>query len=142
MDLQARRLPTSDVLKQRKKEITEFLKNDKLNWENKIFAENFFLDRSKEKRTSEILEILEKAGAIKNVQKYTPRNQLRGDFDIQCENGNINIFFTLTPEKTPKIQRLDVSFKSGIKVRTEHFFNSKAHIAVNKLCLLTRSNTI
>lgn len=111
LDLKPRRLPASDILKQRKTEITALLKKEVLDLEKEIFAENFFLDKSKKKRTSEIQEILDKAGTIKNVRECSPRNQLRGDFKIACQNGDITVFFTLTPEKTPKVQQLDVSFK-------------------------------
>lgn len=109
--LNRRRLPASNILKQRKEEITNLLKREELDLKNEIFAENFFLDKSIEKRTVEIQEVLDKAGIIKSVQKCYPRNQLRGDFKIQCQNGDINIFFTLTPEKKPKVQMLDISFK-------------------------------
>jgi len=40
-----------------------------------------------------------------------PINQLRGRYTLQAENGEVNIFFTLTPEKYPKVQRLDVAFE-------------------------------
>ena len=32
-----------------------------------------------------------------------------GAIKLQAENGFINIFFTLTPEKNPKVQQLDLS---------------------------------
>ena len=60
---------------------------------------------------TEVQEILEKAGSIQSTGKIDPSNQLRGNFKIQAENGTINIFFTLTPEKLPKVQQLDISFQ-------------------------------
>jgi CubicO group peptidase (beta-lactamase class C family) len=111
LDLNPRRLPASDILKQRKEEISELIKNRKVDLNTKIFAENFFLDESKEKRIQKIQDILDKAGTIKNVQKVSPRNQLRGDFIMECKNGDISIFFTLSPENIPKIQKLNLSFK-------------------------------
>ncbi|MDC6366350.1 MULTISPECIES: serine hydrolase [Flavobacteriaceae] len=115
LDLQTRKLPVSDILKKRKEDILDLINNGKVNLDAPIFADNFFLDRSKDKRTQEIQEILDKAGAIKKSQDIRPRNQLRGDFTIECKNGTINIFFTLTPEKNPMIQRLDVSFSPNEK---------------------------
>ena len=112
LDLKPRRLPASDILIQRKEELTSLLNGGVVNLDKDIFAVNVFLDKSKERRVREIQEILDKAGAIKSVQKLSPRNQLRGDFKIECENGDITVFFTLTPEKKPMVQRLDVSFKS------------------------------
>lgn len=111
LDLKPRQLSTSQILEQRKEEIVSLFKAGTINLDIEIFAENFFLDSSKERRTTEIQKIIDKAGAIKKIQKLSPRNQLRGDFKIQCENGDIIVFFTLTPEKTPMVQKLDVSFK-------------------------------
>ncbi len=111
LDLQARKLPFSDILKQRKEEIAGLIKNGKVNLDKEIFAENFFLDISKEKRTKEIQEILDNAGTVINIHDIVPRNQLRGDFTMQCENGNVKVFFTLTPEKVPMVQKLSLSFK-------------------------------
>ncbi|WP_041632861.1 serine hydrolase domain-containing protein [Maribacter sp. HTCC2170] len=112
LDLQSRKLPASDILEKRKGEIANLFQTGKANLDGKIFAENFFLDTSKEMRIKEIQDVLDSAGGFINVLKISPRNQLRGDFKISCENGDINVFFTLTPEKTPMVQRLDVSFKS------------------------------
>jgi CubicO group peptidase (beta-lactamase class C family) len=111
LDLQPRQPPASDILKQRKEEILTLIKQDELTLDSNIFADNFFLDRSMESRTNEIKDILSQSGTVKMVQKVVPRNQLRGDFNIECANGNISIFFTLTPENIPKIQRLDISFQ-------------------------------
>ena len=84
------------------------------NWaqalEATILAEHFYLDKSREHRKAEIREILEKAGEIRHVEKIKPINQLRGEFKITAENGSINVFFTLTPEKDPKVQALYLSF--------------------------------
>ncbi len=111
LDLQSRKLPASDILEQKKEEIINLVSNGKVSLDKNIFAENFFMDISKERRIKEFQKILDKAGAIKNIQSIVPRNQLRGDFTIQCVNGNIKVFFTLTPEKAPMIQKLDISFK-------------------------------
>ncbi|WP_276390737.1 serine hydrolase domain-containing protein [Eudoraea chungangensis] len=111
LDLQSRKLPASDILEQKKEEIINLISNGKVSLDKNIFAENFFMDISKERRIKEFQKILDKAGAIKNIQNIVPRNQLRGDFTIQCVNGNIKVFFTLTPEKAAMIQKLDISFK-------------------------------
>jgi len=47
------------------------------------------------------------------VEDLTPLNQLRGRFKVHTKNGEISIFFTLTPEKEPKVQRLDISFRAN-----------------------------
>ena len=55
-------------------------------------------------------EIFAKSGKISSVGPMRPFNQLRGRFEMQGENGIVKVFFTLTPEKEPKVQELNVSF--------------------------------
>lgn len=110
-DLQPRKLPVSDVLLERQEQITQLIQHWEPTLEEQILAENFYLDRSREKRMAAIQEVLEKAGPVKAVGDMHPINQLRGRYTLQTENGKVNIFFTLTPEKYPKVQRLDVSFE-------------------------------
>jgi hypothetical protein len=74
-------------------------------------AENFYLDISREDRIAEIKKILDKAGTIEKTEELKPDNQLRGSFKLKAENGLIDIFFTLTPEKYPKVQMLNVSYQ-------------------------------
>ena len=109
--IEPRELPNSEILKRRQQQLVTILQTTDLNLDSEIFAENFFLDRSKKKRIEQIQQVLDQAGAIEQVGDVTPRNQLRGDFDIKCQHGNVRVFFTLTPEIDPKIQRLDVSFE-------------------------------
>ena len=111
LDLQPRQLPVSDILAERQKQIVELIQTWDLELEANILAENFYMDKSREYRMSEIQEVLNKAGDIQNTNEMEPSNQLRGSYIIQAENGIIDIFFTLTPEKYPKVQRLDVSFE-------------------------------
>jgi hypothetical protein len=66
---------------------------------------------------SEIQVVLMKAGDIQSTSKLEPRNQLRGNFKWLAQHGDINIFFTLTPEKIPKFQLLDVSLRAERQVR-------------------------
>lgn len=109
--IQPRELPVSNILEKRKEQVLDLVKNWNTNLEKEIIAENFYLDRSREKRMSQAKQIFAEAGNILNVEELVPLNQLRGRFNIQTENGIISIFFTLTPEKEPKVQRLNISFK-------------------------------
>ena len=110
-ELKPRQLPVSDFLNERQEQITQLIQNWDTELEAKILAENFYLDKSRAIRMTEVQEILEKAGSIQSIDKIDPSNQLRGNFKIHVENGTINIFFTLTPEKSPKVQQLDISFQ-------------------------------
>ena len=113
LDLPSRQLPVSDILKQRQEQITALIQSWSTDLENQILAENFYLDRSRDHRKKEIQEILVKAGDFQSVGILQPRNQLRGSYQITTATGNIDVFFTLTPEKDPKVQRLNVSFKEA-----------------------------
>ncbi len=111
IDLQARKLPVSDILLEKQEQLVKLIQAWDKDIEVKILAENFYLDKSREHRMSEIQEILDKAGAIQNIEEMEPVNQLRGSFKLKAENGFIEIFFTLTLEKYPKVQQLDVSYQ-------------------------------
>jgi len=105
--LKPRVLSPSHILNQRKEEIVKLLPA----WQEEqtnIFAENFFLDESLERRREATHKIFEEAGAITNVKALEPENQLRGSFILEGEKKNVLIFFTLTPEKEALIQQLDL----------------------------------
>lgn len=109
-ELKPRQLPVSDILLERQKQMSELI----LNWtpesEANILAENFYLDKSREKRISEVQSVLDKAGEILEIGEFTAINQLRGRYKIHTENGIIHVSFTLTPEKPPLVQKLDIYF--------------------------------
>ena len=114
LDLQPRKLPISDVLIERQKQIMELIQNWNPELESTILAENFYMDKSRELRMSETQDILNKAGAVQTTKEVEPNNQLRGNFKVKTENGVIKIFFTLTPEKYPKVQQLNISFQPSV----------------------------
>jgi CubicO group peptidase (beta-lactamase class C family) len=109
--LKPRILSPSEILKQRQQEIVKLLpawSEESLN----IFAENFFMDESLERRKIATQKIYEEVGSVLSVQEVHPENQLRGSFMIICEKKNLNIYFTLTPETEALIQQLDVEVAS------------------------------
>ena len=110
-NLQPRQLPVSQILAQRQEQIVELIQTWNPVLEAEILAENFFLDESRDNRMEAFQNILEEAGAIISIDEMEPFNQLRGTFNIQTENGVIDLYFTLSPEKNPKVQYLDANFK-------------------------------
>ncbi|MEN8124035.1 MAG: serine hydrolase domain-containing protein [Bacteroidota bacterium] len=110
IDLKPRKLPVSSILVERQDQIVKLIQHWDPVLEQRILAENFYLDKSREHRMNDIQEILDKAGVIQNIEKIQPINQLRGSFKLRAENGSIDLFFTLTPEKYPKVQQLNVSY--------------------------------
>ncbi|WP_167618066.1 serine hydrolase domain-containing protein [Maribellus sediminis] len=112
-DLQPRKLPVSDILLERKEQLTQLIQNWEPELEEKILAENFYLDQSREKRMATVKQIPKKVGIIQEVGELEPENQLRGSFKLHAEHGDVVVFFTLTPEKAAKVQQLDISFKEN-----------------------------
>ena len=110
LELKPRTLPVSEILKIRKEEVAEWVRSGDEEIEMRIMAENFFMDQDRGHRRSEIEGLLEEAGEISAVGEVEPENQLRGRFRMQASNGELVVFFTLTPERNPKVQQLDVSF--------------------------------
>lgn len=105
--LKPRSLPPSKILEQRKNEISKSIQS----WDETnlgIFAENFFLDLSKEKWKSNTEKIFKEAGAVTSVGEIKAENQLRGSFSIVCEKKKVEVFFTLTPEAGALVQELHV----------------------------------
>lgn len=111
--LEPRQLPASDILVERQQQVAQLIQSWDPDLEAKILAENFFLDKSRDHRKSDIQSVFDAAGVVESVGEIEPHNQLRGRFDIATSNGLIKVFFTLTPEKTPKVQQLDVWFEAN-----------------------------
>ena len=109
--LKPRVLPVSEILEKRKGELVAVLSSWDEERSNKLFAENFFLDLSRPNWIRKSRDVFEKAGEIISTGSISPENQLRGHFIIKCANGNVNVFFTLSPEKDPRIQQLDFAFQ-------------------------------
>jgi CubicO group peptidase (beta-lactamase class C family) len=106
--LPPRTRPVSPILAQRKQQLAQILAD--ATWDKQlsaeIFAENFFPDRSRADWITQTHTTLAKAGKIKSVGELKPLNQLRGTFPLIGESGRIDVFFTLTPEASPKVQAL------------------------------------
>ena len=107
-NLKPRQLPVSTILNQRKDELVALFPDWKNAEKSGIFAENFFLDYSAAAFRQTFQELYVKMGKIKNVTALIPENQTRGKFNIEGEKSSIEVFFTLTPERKPLIQQLDV----------------------------------
>lgn len=109
-NLKKRVFPVSPTLKTMQENLMKTL----VNWEDQyddLFAENFFPDKSKDRWKKETSTLFAKIGTIKNVSAMEPENLLRGIFTITGEKGELEVFFTLTPETKPKVQQLDITLK-------------------------------
>jgi CubicO group peptidase (beta-lactamase class C family) len=111
LEIQPRALPVSDILIKRKAQVIEMVQNWDEELEASILAENFYLDLDRKDRIEAVQKVFNEAGDILKVGELNPSNQLRGYFYIETKNGRIGIAFTLTPERDPKVQKLQVVFQ-------------------------------
>lgn len=109
-------IPPSAILKQRKEELVKLLPDWPVDLvsqyttgKTKIFAENFFPDRSDQLWRAFTKEKFDKIGAIQSIDEIIPENQLRGTFTIHGEKGKLTVFFTLSPENPALIQEVQVN---------------------------------
>ncbi len=103
-DLQPRRLPPSDILEKRKKELVALLPDWKNAEQSGIFSENFFADYFVDSLRKYARILFAKAGPIIKVSDMMPDNQLRGNFIIEGINSKILVRFTLSPENPALVQ--------------------------------------
>ena len=109
LELHPRETGTSEILKTRQGQVTQWIQDGDAALEAEIMAENFFLDADKKRRMDQIRPLLEQAGPILGMGDIEPWNQLRGTFDLYGEKDTLRVAFTLSPEADPKIQYLEVS---------------------------------
>lgn len=107
--LEPRKIPVSGILGQRQNELMEMLPDFENAESSGLFAENFFLDTPLEIRQRNTQALFADAGVIRNVGLITAENQMRGTFVVEGERQNLSVFFTLTPEKNPLIQELQIT---------------------------------
>ncbi|MBT8302796.1 MAG: beta-lactamase family protein [Maribacter sp.] len=110
-ELKPRQLPISNILAKRQEQVQQLIQTWDTAIEKEIIAENFYLDESRENRIETFQEIFKQAGEIKKIDAIEPWNQLRGIFNMHTENGTIKVYFSLTPEKKPKVQDLYVAYE-------------------------------
>ena len=106
--LESRKLPPSDILLKKQEQIVHLVQNWDAETEKEILAENFYLDQSRDSQMAHAKEVFEKIGSIDSIGAMDAYNQLRGTFKIMGDRGIVEVFFTLSPEKDPKVQLIDL----------------------------------
>jgi CubicO group peptidase (beta-lactamase class C family) len=71
-----------------------------------IAAVNFFLDAPAEQRQAEISALKQELGECSAAGPVLPENWLRGQFNMNCANGTVGVFFTMSPTQPPALQHL------------------------------------
>ncbi|WP_395408247.1 serine hydrolase domain-containing protein [Pseudoduganella sp. UC29_106] len=106
--LPPRAIPPSRVLAERKEQVLRLLQAWDAQLAESIAAENFFLDRSREDWQQLIAEKMAGIGKIQSIGAIVPENQLRCTFQVMGDKGAIDVWFSLSPEKVPKLQALEL----------------------------------
>lgn len=101
---QKRQLPVSSILARRKEEVAQLVQHWQEDGEDDFIAENFYLDQSRRLRKEAAAQLWDEAGKVLEVGEISPLNQLRGTFILHCEKKDVEVFFSLSPEKVPKVQ--------------------------------------
>lgn len=98
----------SPVLVERHRQVAQLIQS----WDEKlgqeIAAENFFLDRSRSDWQAFSQEQFGKIGKLLAVGALKPENRLRGSFPVTGEKGTLDVAFTLTPQREPRLQELEI----------------------------------
>lgn len=109
MGLQPKPVEISGILRKRQQELVGFLPN----WtsatdESSVFSSNFFFDYPVTVLQAMCQSVFRQAGNIKSVREVKPENRLRGTFRLECERQDVEVFFSLTPEASPRIQQFSI----------------------------------
>jgi CubicO group peptidase (beta-lactamase class C family) len=108
-DLGPRLTPVSPILATRHTQVAQLVQSWDASVANAIAADNLFLDRSREDWIAHAREKLEPIGKITAVGPIKAENGLRGTFPLIGERGTVNVKFTLTPEREPKVQEITLT---------------------------------
>jgi CubicO group peptidase (beta-lactamase class C family) len=108
-DLGPRPVPVSAILSTRHMQVAQLVQSWDPSLASAIAADNLFLDRSREDWIAHAREKLEPIGKIGSVGPIKAENALRGSFPLVGERGTVNVKFTLTPEREPKVQEITLT---------------------------------
>lgn len=107
-----RAVPVAAILATRQQQVAQLIESWDAALGAAIVADNFFLDRSREDWIAKSGEQLAAIGKVTAVGPLTAENRLRGSFALVGERGTLEVSFTLTPEREPKLQYLDIKAAS------------------------------
>jgi CubicO group peptidase (beta-lactamase class C family) len=106
--LAPRAVAVSSILATRQRQVAQLIESWDPALGAAITADNFFLDRSRDDWMANTRAQLASIGNITTVGQLTADNALRGSFPLVGEHGTLEVSFTLTPEREPKVQYLDI----------------------------------
>ena len=76
---------------------------------DRLAADNFFLDASRDRRKAELLSLQAKVGRCEPGSGFDYlENALRGEWTLRCERGAVRSWITLAPTMPPRLQVLNL----------------------------------
>ncbi|MEW7847544.1 serine hydrolase domain-containing protein [Massilia aurea] len=108
-DLGSQPVAVSPILSTRHTQVAQLVQSWDEGLGRAIAAENLFLDRSREDWIGYAREKLGPIGKVTSVGPIKADNSLRGTFALIGERGVVNVYFTLTPERDPKVQEISLT---------------------------------
>ena len=104
-----RPIAVSPILATRHTQVAQLLQSWDAALGSAIAADNLFLDRSREDWIVHARDTLAPIGKITSVGPIEAENGLRGTFPLVGERGTVNVKFTLTPEREPRVQEIELT---------------------------------
>jgi CubicO group peptidase (beta-lactamase class C family) len=104
--LRKRELPVSPVLSEMRGRILKLWESWDQAEAKHIAAGNLFLDIPAAERQAQMQKLKEEVGECAEAGPMVPENWLRGQFNLNCRNGRVGVFFTLAPTRPPGVQHL------------------------------------
>ena len=107
--LQPRAVQPSPALLSAQADVTQLI----IKWDdslaNKIAADNLFLDVAADVRQSRWKALTEQHGTCRPATSIKPENALRGEWQMMCDRGWLNVYITLAPTMPPKVQLININ---------------------------------
>lgn len=107
--LQPRELAASAELTRARDALVRLLERWSERDAENLVADNLFLDFSAEAYRKEFERVRKDAGKCGSAGEVKPENWLRGSFQVSCEKGPVEFYFTLAPTRPPRVQQLRLS---------------------------------
>jgi len=107
---EARSPVVSPILDRRKEEVAQLILHWDPRLEEEIVAANLYQDIPREVRMAEARDLLKLAGDLLEIGPVDPENQLRGSFLMKGNQGQVKVYFTLSPEAVPKVQWISLEY--------------------------------
>ncbi len=96
--------PVTNILAKRKEQLLEYLPSWNKSASSEVFAVNFFYDQALDELRKQTSFVFNKIGKVKKTHPLKALNNLRGSFIIEGTKSKAEVYFTLSPESSPKIQ--------------------------------------